>query len=151
MTKFARIIDSTAVEVFEPIKGFELADCFHPDAAALFELVPDAVVVGSLVDGKGKWTIAEPSPPPAPVETIELLQVSPVEFKLLFTSAERVAIKLARAADPILDDFFEIVEDPRLTLVNLRLRSTQEAIGYLQAKNYITADRKTEILTGQIL
>src|SRR5574343_1577031 len=47
--------------------------------------------------------------------------VSPPEFKLLFTSNERVAIKAARSTDPVIADFMDIVEDPRLTTVNLAL------------------------------
>lgn len=76
--------------------------------------------------------------------------VSPVEFKLLFTAQERVAIKEARSTDVIVDDFFEIVEDPRLTHVNLELQSTKDALDYLVSKGLVTADRLTQILLGQI-
>lgn len=76
--------------------------------------------------------------------------VSPVEFKLLFTAQERVAIKEARSTDVVVDDFFEIVEDPRLTHVNLELQSTKDALDYLVSKGLVTADRLTQILLGQI-
>ena len=75
-------------------------------------------------------------------------KVSPVEFRLLFTPQERVAIKAARASDPVLDDFYDIVEDPRLTHVDLGLASTQAALDYLTAQGLIAAGRKDEILTG---
>lgn len=78
-------------------------------------------------------------------------KVSPVEFKLLFTAMERVAIKTARSTDPVIDDFFDIVEDPRLTYVDLALQSTKDAIGYLKSKNLLTADRATAILAGVVV
>lgn len=76
--------------------------------------------------------------------------VSPVEFKLLFTAQERVEIKAARGNDPVIDDFFEIVEDPRLTHVNLDLQSTQDALAYLKMNGLITAVRLTEIQSGKV-
>lgn len=76
--------------------------------------------------------------------------VSPVEFKLLFTAAERVAIKTARGADPVIDDFFEIVEDPRLTHVDLGLQSTSDAIDYLIGKKLVSAERREAILSGSL-
>lgn len=84
----------------------------------------------------------------APIATPVYLKVSPVEFKLLFTSPERVAIKAARTTDPVVDDFYDIVEDPRLTFVDLGLQSTQDAIGYMAAQGLIGAERVEQILAG---
>ncbi len=78
------------------------------------------------------------------------IKVSPVEFMLLFTGAERVAIKAARQTDPVIDDFLEIVEDPRLTFVDLALPSTRDALAYLVVKNLISEERQAEILSGAI-
>ena len=75
-------------------------------------------------------------------------KVSPVQFKLLFTPMERVAIKAERATDPVIDDFFDVVDDPRLTFVDLGLQSTKDAISYLVRKNMITKDRADEVLSG---
>lgn len=86
--------------------------------------------------------------PPAPEPIIPDIKISPIEFKLLFTTAERIAIKEERATDPVIDDFYSIVEDPRLTEVNLSLSSTKNAINYLVSKNLITATRKNEILSA---
>lgn len=85
----------------------------------------------------------EPAPAPAPI-------VSPVEFKLLFTSAERIAIKAARATDPVVDDFMDIVDDPRLTFVNLGLQSTIDAINYFVSIDLIQPERVEQILSGQL-
>ncbi|MDO8908904.1 MAG: hypothetical protein Q7W55_10475 [Pseudohongiella sp.] len=142
MSNFARIIDNTAVDV-----SSDPAAQFHPDIAAQFVSVPDTVRCGwQLVDGA--WTAPEVFDPPEPAVVNK--KVSPVEFKLLFTSQERVAIKAARATDPIVDDFFEIVEDPRLTFVDLNLQSTQNALSYLVQQSLITVERRAEILTGQL-
>ena len=73
-------------------------------------------------------------------------QISPVEFKLLFTVFERVAIKAS--TDPVVQDFFEIVNDPRLTHVDLGLQSTKDALAYLTSKGLIAAERQAAILTG---
>ena len=78
------------------------------------------------------------------------IKVSPVEFMLLFTATERVAIKAARQTDPMIDDFLDIVEDPRLTFVDLALPSTRGALAYLAAKNLISEERQAEILSGVI-
>lgn len=70
--------------------------------------------------------------------------ISPIEFKLLFTPAERIAIKFC--ADPMVQDFFSIVDDPRLTKMDLEMRSTQTALHYLVSKELITEARLAEIM-----
>lgn len=77
-----------------------------------------------------------------------ITKVSPVEFKLLFTPQERIAIKAIRATDAVIDDFYDIAEDPRLTHVDLSLSTTQQAIGYMVTLNLLTQERATQILSG---
>lgn len=125
------------------------AASYHPDIAAHYTAdVPDNAANGDGWDGVTltKPVIPDPVPvePPAPVPP----KVSPVEFKLLFTAPERVAIKAS--TDPIVQDFFSIVEDPRLTVVDLALQSTQDALAYLETLELIAAGRKDEILTGVV-
>lgn len=154
--KHARIVNGTAVDVrTESPEGF-----FHPDIAAQFVEVPDEVENGWTLND-GVWSappapepVPEPMPMPMPTEAPK---VSPVEFKLLFTAQERVAIK--QSGDPIIQDFFELVEnqrivnaaDPNRGLIDLGLQSTKDAIGYLQSNQFLTADRAAEILAGKIL
>lgn len=125
-------------------------ELYHSEIAKLYDTnVPDDAengdgwVNGTLV----KPVVPEPVDPPAPV--VVPPKVSPVEFKLLFTAPERVAIKAS--TDPVVQDFFEIVNDPRLTYVDLGLQSTKDAIGYLQSKGLLTAERAAVILTGVLV
>lgn len=128
-------------------------ELFHPDIAKLYDTeVPDDAANG---DGWIDGQLVKPEPPAA-VEPAEQAQpvppkVSPVEFKLLFTAQERVAIKAARATDPVVDDFYDIAEDPRLTHVDLGLQSTRDAINYLAAQGLIAADRVPVIMAGTVL
>lgn len=147
MTNFARIINDVAVDV-----STDPAHCFHPDIAAQFEPVPDEVQPG-WIRKDGQWSAPAPTPQPEPEpEPVPVYpKVTPVEFKMLFTSAERIAIKEARATDPVIDDYFDIVEDPRLQVVDLGLHSVQEGIRYLQAIGILTEDRVSQILAGTIL
>ena len=144
MSNFARIINNVAVDV-----STNPQEQFHPDIAAEFEPVPDDVQAGWARNEAGEWEAPAPTPEPTPAPT-ESPKVSPVEFKLLFTPQERVAIKAARATDPVIDDFYDIVEDPRLTHVDLGLQSTQDALGYLETKGVITDARRVQILAGKI-
>ena len=127
------------------------AELYHPDIAKFYDTeVPDNAQNG---DGWVDGQLVKPEPPapaPAPEPTPVYPQVSPIQFKLLFTSPERVAIKAARANDAVIDDFFDIVEDPRLTFVDLGLQSTQDALSYLVAQGLLTAERREEILKGQV-
>lgn len=143
MKNYAQIVDGVAVDV-----STNPAEEFHPEIAALFVEVPSQVEPQwRLIDG----TWQAPPLADAAVDSVALPpKVSPVEFKLLFTAQERLAIKEARANDPVIDDFFEIVEDPRLTHVNLGLQSTQDALAYLEAKGLITTARRQEALAGQV-
>ena len=72
--------------------------------------------------------------------------ISPIEFKLLFTAPERVAIKTAAVSDPLVEDFLSIIDDSRLTAVDLSLKSTIDALTYLESLQLITSTRKAEIL-----
>lgn len=126
-------------------------DLYHPDIAKRYDTdVPDDAANGDgWVDGelvKPEIVIPEPITPEP-----NYPKVSPVEFKLLFTSQERVAIREARASDAVIDDFYDIVEDSRLTHVDLGLKSTQDALDYMVSKGLISDERKAEILTGKVV
>lgn len=140
---YARVINNVAVDVCT-----DPANSFHPDIAREFEQVPDNVKQG-WVRIDGVWSAPAPTPQPEPTPTYP--KVRPVEFKMLFTSQERIAIKNARANDPVIDDFFDLVEDPRLTYVDLALQSVQDAVVYLANQSLIAPERVPEILSGQLV
>ena len=139
--KYARIINGIAVDVrTESPDG-----CFTPEIAAEFVEIPDNVEDHWILTGT-EWA-APVIPEPVVVEPLIPI-ISPVEFKLLFTPQERLAIKAEQTNDEILDDLFSILDDPRLKEFNLNLESNKAVMEYLQSKGLITAERKEEIMTG---
>lgn len=125
------------------------AALYTPDIAAFYDTdVPDDAANGDGWVG-GELVKPEPPPPREPAAP-EPLKVSPVEFMLLFTSPERVALKAARATDPVIDDWLGIVQDPRLSIVDLGLKSTRDALDYAVGLGILTTARRDEILIGVI-
>ena len=53
---------------------------------------------------------------------------------MCFTYQERAGAETLATTDPIIKDFYSIVNDPRLTEVDMSLKSVQDAIGYLFLK-----------------
>ena len=141
MRKYAQIFEGVVVAISNNPE-----EDFHPELAALFIEVPDQVEL--------QWRFSDGAwqPPQQGNEAISSVKlsprVSPIEFKLLFTLQERLAINKVRDTDPVLDDFFGLIEDPRLTFVDLGLQSTRDAIGYLAAQGLIGAERVEQILAG---
>ncbi len=74
--------------------------------------------------------------------------VSVIEYKMLFTSAERIAVKAS--ADPVIIDLQDLMNDPRTANVDLSLQSISDALDYMTAIGLIAAGRKAEILTGVV-
>ena len=152
MSNYARIINSIAVDVAD-----DPASQFHPTIAAEFEPVPDDVQRGWRQAEDGTWSAP---PKPEPVEPKPPRpKVGPTQFKMLWTSTERLKLKEIRPNDPVVDDFFELIEDPRLEYVDMSLKSTQEGVDYclgqLVKAGTITSDqepvRREEILSGQLV
>ena len=149
---YARIRNNIAVDV-----STDPASQFHPTIAAEFEAVPDDVQRGWQRDAEGTWS-APPEVAPSEPEP-ERPRVGPVEFKLLFTSPERLKLKELRASDPALADFFEIIEDPRLQYIDLSLGSTAAGVDHclsLLTNAEIIAEseaatRREQILSGTLL
>lgn len=75
-------------------------------------------------------------------------QLTPLEFKMCFTVQERIAIKTAKANDPVLQDVYEILDDYRLRTVDLGLASNQMLIDYLVGLGCITSERAAQIKQG---
>lgn len=150
MSKFARLVNNVAVDVVDG----DPAEYFHPDIAAQFEQVPNNVEAGWLF-ADDVWSAGESSNGSAEAEIPPTIGV--IKFKLLFTSPERIKAKELRQADPVIDDFWSILDDPRTTEVDPNLESIQNVIEYtltaINAAGIATdvAARKAAILSGQIV
>lgn len=152
--KYARIIDNVAVDVIDD----EPSKHFHPDLVSDFVAVPEFVRAGARrVDGE--WVNLPPEEPalevPAPVV---YPTVSPVEFEMLWTIPELIAIDQLRSTDPVLDRFMKRLENPKLTQVNLALESVQLGVeytlGWLAANQTVAPEdiavRMEAILSGVV-
>lgn len=144
---YARIVDDIAVDV-----STDPEQHFHHALACDFIEVPDEVRPGWRLNA-GEWQ-APQDLEPAPLPQVTYPAVGPIHFKMLFAVQERLKAKELRATDPVLDDFWGLVEDPRTDMVNLALQSVQAAVEYtlsaVQAAG-IEVDvpaRKAEILAG---
>ncbi|MDD5175757.1 MAG: hypothetical protein PHQ05_04970 [Sterolibacterium sp.] len=115
------------------------AECFEvPD-----DNLADVGWLIELVDGPQFTAPAAPAP-----------RIGPIAFKMLFTSPERIAAKALRATDPVMEDFWGLLDDPRTSEVDLSLASVQNAIEYTLTVVHAAgveldvAERKAAILTG---
>jgi len=60
----ASMSERTVMEVFIPVNGCGIEECFHPDVAVQFEICPDDVEVGWSKQSDGTFTAP---PPPAAI------------------------------------------------------------------------------------
>jgi hypothetical protein len=158
---WVRIIDQSGTPTVAEVVVFDPTTTFTHEIAALFQpQEPGMVYRAEFRDGQ--W-VAPPEPDPAP-EPIENMQpafrteLTPPEFKLQFTSAERIAMRAARAyagtdetklaTQAVIDDWFDIIDDPRLTTVDLKHESTQQGVAFLVASGILTQARADEVLAG---
>ena len=77
--------------------------------------------------------------------------VTPVQFKTLFTVQERVSIRELRVTDPLVDEFMDIVDDVRCTLILLNAQGTRDGLNYLVLKGVLSVDRVDEIISAKIV
>lgn len=130
--------------IIRDIAHAEPSEIYHPDIAKFYDTeVPDDAENGWVLVN-GTWT-APVVITPIVIESPVIKQpISPIEFKLRFTAQERVAIYASQ--DDIVKDFISIIDDTRLTKVDLSSQSTIDAVNYLASKNLITQVRINEIL-----
>lgn len=149
MTNYARIINGVAVDVSAAPER-----CFHPIVAAEFVVVPDSVQHGWRLNGDS-WqapagvTPVAPANPNVPTETGNLTPTPP-EFLLLLTLQERVAIRAAGPTDLVIEDVLRMLDDPRVTFIDLTNPSVVEAIHYLTTTEppLLTIERTARVLAG---
>ena len=85
----------------------------------------------------------DPVEPQAPAAVYEWPRL---DFLRRFTPAERIAIRTERVTDPILNDFFSLLE--QAITVHSNDPDTQAGMGYLVQIGKLTAARRDEILGG---
>ena len=128
---------------------------FHADVAKNYNTEVEDSVEDSAELVDGVWVNpVTPEPDPdyvAPEPEKVYPKLTPLEYKMLFTVQERIAIKEAKVTDEILQDGFEILEDPRLTVVDLGLASNQDFIDYMVTLGLVTTERADEIKSGLML
>ncbi len=164
---WARIIEQDGVEVVAEVISFDPAAAFTPDIAAMFVPATEGMVYMARKVG-GVWVAPpepEPAPEPEPPAPVFLKEISPVAFLMMFSPQERVAIRLLRLkshepvavgqpgreeyeAALVVDDWMKIVEDPRLTVVNLNLPQAQAGLDFLATIGILTTERAAEIKAG---
>jgi hypothetical protein len=89
------------------------------------------------------------TPEPDPVEPVTpapVLQWERLDFLRRFTMSERIPIRNARAADPVLHDFFSLLE--QADTIHSNDPDTLAGMGYLVQQGYLTVARRDEILGG---
>ena len=122
MTTYARNVNNVAVDVTTT----NPSTIFYPTIAAEFITVPDGTQNGATY-ANGVWTN-----PPAPTQAPTRYPVlTPMQFYLAFTPAERMAIK--KSADPVVVEFwatYQLAAQLNNT-IDPNLVSVQEALTYL--------------------
>ena len=140
MSKFAKVVNDTVIEVLDTLEGR-----IHPALHGDYVHVPDAVEPGFIKAGR-KFEAPAPvaavaPPPPAPVTV-----VSRLDFLRRFTRAERIALRAAETTDPVVADFLlmlTLAED-----VDLTSPDVTEGLAYLEANSFVTAERGAAIRSG---
>lgn len=74
-------------------------------------------------------------------------KVTVIAFKMLFSMPERVSISAAKSTDPIIADFYSLLDDPRTENVDMSFSAVQEMLDYLVSKSLLTSARKAQILS----
>lgn len=102
------------------------------------------------IDGEIKlndnWEALRAENEPAPPVKVPVM-ISPVEFKMLLPSAARIAI--GASTDPVIMDFRQLINDPRLTQVDMRLPTVKEGLDYIAEQGILTPEQVAQILENQ--
>lgn len=99
-----------------------------------------------LVDGNGKLYLADNNLPIINTTTVSNSQLSPLQFKVLFTGAEQLNLsKLAMQNPVVLDWYMTAMGAQYIDLTDTR---TIQGIEYLVQNNIVTQARANQILLG---
>lgn len=142
---FARVIDGVVVDISAtPTLNF------HPDIASEFIDVPENTQVGWVFDEQNQTFSAPPIEQEDPIFRTKFTRP---QFKLLFSSTERLAIKTIREGSSgqtksILDDIFDILDDPATTVIDVQTQYVIDMVYFVRDLGVLTSARADEILQG---
>ncbi|SDG44449.1 hypothetical protein [Thalassobaculum litoreum] len=154
MTNYARIIEQDGVQVIAEVVGFDPATKFTPSIAALFVEASEGMVYRAQYL-EGEWvppSEPEPDPEPAPAPPAVITRI---QFMQLFSITEQSALRAqGRLApdhqdfDANFDAFWQMLNDPQLTEVNLGHAMTVTGVNYLESVELIGEGRAAEVLAN---
>lgn len=148
MQKYARIENKLVIETLSIPSGANIGNYFVPQIAQQFIACPDEVEQNWTHEG-GEWKEPKLPEPPKPPEPHYETRIGKAEFLMLFTSEERVAIRAERNNDPIVSDFFSVLEISEF--IDVKEDTTINGINYLVSKNLLTPQRAAVILKGKLV
>jgi hypothetical protein len=110
----------------------------HGSVQALWVEVPDGTLPGAVSDGEGGWANPDPDP----------VVLTPMQFYLAFTPAERVAIKAS--TNPLVQEFWQTFElaVQTNTSIHTALQSVVDGVNALATAGLIAEGRVADILAG---
>lgn len=111
----------------------------YPDAIDITDLSPRPAPGWSYVDGEFTPPAENAPPPPATSPRMTHLY-----FLSRFTPAERLAVREAAQADPVLDDAMFLFNAARD--IDVTLPMTQQLVGYMAQQGLIAPGRVPELL-----
>lgn len=151
MQKYARVENKLVIETLSIPSDANIENYFVPQIVQQFIACPDEVEQNWTYED-GEWKEPEPPKPlepPKPPEPHYETRIGKAEFLMLFTSEERVAIRVERNNDPIVSDFFSVLEISEF--IDVKEDTTINGVNYLVSKNLLTPQRAAAILKGKLV
>lgn len=151
MQKYARVENRLVIETLSIPSDVNIENYFVPQIVQQFIACPDEVEQNWTYED-GEWKEPkppEPLEPPKPPEPHYETRIGKAEFLMLFTSEERVAIRAERNNDPIISDFFLVLEISEF--IDVKEDTAINGVNYLVSKNLLTPQRAAAILKGKLV
>ena len=151
MQKYARVENKLVIETLSIPSDANIENYFVPQIAQQFIACPDGVEQNWTYED-GEWKepkLPEPPKPSEPPEPHYETRIGKAEFLMLFTSEERVAIRVERNNDPIVSDFFSVLEISEF--IDVKEDTAINGVNYLASKNLLTPQRAAAILKGKLV
>ena len=148
MQKYARVENKLVIETLSIPSGANIENYFVPQIAQQFIACPDEVEQNWTYEA-GEWKEPKLPEPPKPPEPHYETRIGKAEFLMLFTSEERVAIRAERNNDPVISDFFLVLEISEF--IDVKEDTAINGVNYLASKNLLTPQRAAAILKGKLV